>query len=309
METMSALVKTRGKKTFSFRLSEPQLTAIWFLLPAVLIFGIFVVWPIVQSARYSFYDWNGIQPRSNYIGLDNYRQLSEDPIFWRALRHNIVVVLWSVGTQIPLGIGLALLLTRGLKGSSVFRTLYFAPMVLSEVIVGMVWRWIYHPKFGMANALMDRLGLPTQAWLGDESLTLFCILIATTWRYIGFYIVIFIAAIQGIPDELYEAASIDGANGWQKHQSITLPLLVPTIRISSVLMIVGALKSFDLVWVLTEGGPSHASELIATYMFKEAFRSTHWGYGSALAFVLFLIAFVVALVFIVVTRERTPDNA
>ena len=303
MAPMNASVKARGLNR------EPQVTAFLFLLPALLIFTIFVLWPIAQSARYSFYDWDGIQPMTDYVGLENYKALADDPVFWRALQHNIIVVVWSVCTQIPLGIALALLLTRGLRGSVIFRTLYFAPMVLSEVIVGVVWRWIYHPRFGMANALMEKLGLEAQCWLGDEQLTLICILIATTWRYLGFYIVIFIAAIQGIPDELYESASIDGASGWQQHRCITLPLLMPTIRIAAVLMIVGALKSFDLVWVLTEGGPSHSSELIATYMFKEAFRSNHWGYGSALAFILFLIAFVVALVFVVLTRERTPAKS
>ncbi len=298
-----SLVPTR------FRLSEQHVTALFFLLPATLIFGIFVLWPIAQSARYSFYDWDGIQPMTHFVGLDNYHRLVNDAVFWQALRHNVVVVLWSLGTQIPLGIGLAMLLTRGLKGSTLLRTLYFAPMVLSEVIVGVVWRWIYHPHFGLANALMDILGLAHQGWLGDERLTMGCILVATTWRYLGFYIVIFIAAIQNIPDEFYEAASIDGAGSWQRHRYITLPFLLPTIRISAVLMIVGSLKAFDLFWVLTEGGPSHASELIATYMFKEAFRSNHWGYGSTLAFVLFLIAFVVAIGFIISTRPRHQVDA
>lgn len=290
-----------------FRSNETHITAVLFLLPALLVFGVFVLWPIAQSARYSFYDWNGIGPLTDYVGLQNYRTLIDDPVFWLAFKHNLIVVLWSLATQIPLGIGLAVLLTRGLRGSNLFRTLFFAPMVLSEVIVGVIWRWIYHPHFGMANALMTEIGLDKQGWLGNEDLVLPCILVATTWRYLGFYIVIFIAAIQGIPDEYYEAAAIDGANGFQRQRYITLPLLLPTIRIASVLMIVGALKSFDMVWVLTEGGPSHASELIATYMFKQAFRSNDWGYGSTLAFVLFLIAFVVAIAFVFITRQREEE--
>lgn len=300
--------RTMFKKRFRFRVSEPQYTAFFFLMPALLVFGIFVLWPIAKSARYSLYDWNGVGPLNHYIGFDNYRDLAGDSVFWRALKHNVVVVAWSLGTQIPLGVGLALLLTRGLKGSALFRTLYFAPMVLSEVIVGVIWRWIYQPNFGMANAFLKEIGMGRQGWLGDEQLSLACILVVMTWRYLGFYIVIFIAAIQGIPDELYEAASIDGANAVQRHRYITLPQLMPTVRVSSVLMIVGALKSFDLVWVLTEGGPSHASELVATYMFKQAFRSNSWGYGSTVAFTLFLIAFTAASLFIFGTRRYQKED-
>lgn len=308
MTTIQAASSSRSRARTRFHISEPQITALLFLLPALLIYTIFVLWPIAKSARYSFYDWNGIGPLEHYQGLENYHRLVDDPVFWQALKHNVIVVGWSLGTQIPLGIGLAILLTRGLKGSALFRTLFFAPMVLSEVIIGVIWRWIYHPNFGMANAVLKQLEMKPQGWLGDESLALICILVAATWRYLGFYIVIFIAAIQGIPDEYYEAAAIDGANGYQRQRFITLPLLLPTIRITSVLIIVGALKSFDLVWVLTAGGPSHASEVIATYMFKQAFQSNDWGYGSTLAFVLFLIAFFAAMAFIVFTRQREEES-
>lgn len=305
---MAAWVSRSTMLNKRVRISEPQYTAIFFLMPALLVFGIFVLWPIAKSVRYSLYDWNGIGPLNHFVGFDNYRELSGDAVFWRALKHNVVVVAWSLGTQIPLGIGLALLLTRGLKGSALFRTLYFAPMVLSEVIVGVIWRWIYQPNFGMANAFLKEIGINRQGWLGDEQLSMLCILVVMTWRYLGFYIVIFIAAIQGIPDELYEAASIDGANAIKRHRYITLPQLMPTVRVSSVLMIVGALKSFDLVWVLTEGGPSHASELVATYMFKQAFRSNNWGYGSTVAFTLFLIAFTTATLFILGTRRYQKED-
>lgn len=307
MATLQATSPSRPAILSRLRNSEARITAALFLLPAILVFGIFVLWPIAKSARYSFYDWNGVGPLTDYVGFENYQTLVDDPVFWTSLKHNLIVVLWSLGTQIPLGIALAVLLTRGIRGSTLFRTLFFAPMVLSEVIVGVIWRWVYHPQFGMANALMVELGMDKQGWLGNEELVLPCILVATTWRYLGFYIVIFIAAIQDIPEEYYEAAAIDGANGYQRQRYITLPLLLPTIRIAAVLMIVGALKSFDMVWVLTEGGPSHASELIATYMFKQAFRSNDWGYGSTLAFVLFLIAFVVAMAFVMITRQREEE--
>lgn len=295
--------QTRG--TARPRLNEQQRTAIVFLLPALTIFLVFVVWPIVQSARYSLYNWNGVGPLTDFIGLQNYQTLINDPVFWKALRNNIFAVIWSLVSQIPIAMGLAILLTRNLRGSAFFRTLYFAPLVLSDVIIAILWGWIYQPVFGMANALMQAVGLPTQGWLGDQAIALICVMFVATWKFLGFYIVIYIAAIQGIPDELYEAAQIDGAHGWKLHRYITVPMLSSTTRTNAVLIIVGSLKFFDLVWILTTGGPSNATEMVATYMFKQAFQSNAWGYGSTLAFVLFMIAFVVAILFIAGTRRRS----
>jgi raffinose/stachyose/melibiose transport system permease protein len=302
---------TQGQKLRKPLLSEPQVTAILFLLPALLIFVVFVVWPIISSAKYSFYAWgDGARPLAEapYVGLQNYQKLLDDPIFGRALRDNILVVVWSLVTQIPLGIGLAILLTGKLKGSSLFRTLYFAPLVLSDVLIGVIFQWFFNPVYGMANAFLKAIHVPNASlpgWLGDPNLSLWCILFVATWRYLGFYIVIFIAAIQSIPPELYEAAQIDGANSWRMHRYITIPLLSTATRTSAVLIIVGSLKFFDLVWVLTEGGPSNSSQMLATYMFFQAFRKNDLSYGSAIAFALFIIAFLMAILFLSVTSRRS----
>ena len=302
--------KTRRQSGKFFHFTEQQITTIVFLLPALCIFGAFVVFPIIQSGRYSLYDWNGLGPLEKFIGLDNYRRMVNDPVFWRALGNNVTVVVWSLLTQIPLAIGLAILLTDRIRGQAFFRTLYFAPLVLSEVIVAKLWEWIYNPSFGLINTVLKAVGLEenTQAWLGDPKMSLFAVLVATNWKYLGFYVVIFIAAIQSIPEELYEAAQIDGANGWQLQTYVTLPLLSTTIRTVAVLVIVGSLKFFDMVWVLTEGGPTNGSEVLATYMFKQAFKSTNFGYGSALAFALFAIAFVSSMIFIYGTRQKQTEN-
>ncbi len=300
----------RGQKLRKPLLSEPQMTAILFLIPALLIFAVFVVWPIFSSARYSFYAWgDGSRPLAEvpYVGTQNYQKLLDDPIFGRALRDNILVVVWSLVTQIPLGIGLAILLTGKLKGSALFRTLYFAPLVLSDVLIGVIFQWFFNPTYGLANSFLKSLHVPIASlpgWLGDPNLSLWCILFIATWRYLGFYIVIFIAAIQGIPLELYEAAKIDGASSWRLHRYITIPLLSTNTRTSAVLIIVGSLKFFDLVWVLTEGGPSNSSQMLATYMFFQAFRHNDLSYGSAIAFALFAIAFIMAIVFLAVTTRR-----
>jgi raffinose/stachyose/melibiose transport system permease protein len=286
------------------RLSGPQVTAILCIMPALLIFLVFVVWPILQSARYSFYDWNGLGPLKKYVALENYEKLLTDPVFWKALGNNIVLVVWSLVTQIPLAIFLAIILTRKIKGTALFRTLFFVPFVLSDVIIATLWTWIYRPTLGLANAFLNSIGIASQGWLGNPGTALLCVLIVATWKYLGFHTVIYIAAIQGIPEELYEAARIDGANEWQLHRHITVPSVLTTIRIDAVLIIIGSLKAFDLFWVLTEGGPSHSSELIATYMYREAFRATDWSYGSTLAFALFVIAFAFALLFMFITRRR-----
>ena len=305
MALSSQTQKTRAPRVSPFW-NERRLTALLFLLPGLVIFLVFVVVPIFLSARYSLFDWNGLGGLTDFVGLGNYQKLMSDPFFWQSVQNNVFVVVWSLVTQIPLAIGLAVLLTGKLKGSAFFRTLYFAPMVLSEVIVAVIWSWIYNPQFGMLNTLLRDLGLRhfTQSWLADPNIVMVSVMVVTTWKYLGFYLVIFIAAIQGIPGELYESAQIDGASGWQQQRFITLPLLSSTTRVVSLLAIVGSLKFFDMVWILTEGGPSNSSSVMATYMFKQSFRSQKFGYGSAIAFTLFAMALVVAVVYIFVTRQR-----
>jgi raffinose/stachyose/melibiose transport system permease protein len=294
---------TKPRKRF---LSEPQLTAILFIIPALIFFLLFVVLPIAQGARYSLYKWNGLGPLKNYVGLGNYQTVINDPVFWKSLGNNLNLVVWSLATQVPLAIFLAILLTGKIKGAGIFRTLFFVPFVLSDVLIGVMWQWIYNPSYGLANAFLSGIGAPRQGWLGDPNIAVYCIFVVSTWKYLGFHIVIYIAAIQNIPEELYEAARIDGASTFALHRDITVPLLLSTLRVDVVLIIIGSLKSFDLFWVLTggSGGPSHSSELVGTYMFFQAFRATVWGYGSALAFALFLISFVFALMFLYMTRKN-----
>jgi raffinose/stachyose/melibiose transport system permease protein len=290
--------------------NEARVTAAIFLLPGLAIFTVFVLIPIVLSARYSLFDWNGITPLTDFIGFGNYAKMLSDPFFWGSLSNNVFVVIWSLTTQIPTAIFLAIILTGKLKGAAFFRTLYFAPMVLSEVIVAVIWSWIYNPQFGMLNTFLRDMGLGayTQSWLGNPDIVMGSVMVVTNWKYLGFYLVIFIAAIQSIPGELYEAAQIDGASLWQQHRFVTLPMIGSTTRVTAVLALVGSLKFFDMVWILTEGGPSNSSSVLATYMFKQSFRSTNFGYGSAIAFTLFGLAFFTAIVFIIATRRRKAEQ-
>lgn len=300
------ITKLANPKQRRTKLTEARITAVLFLLPATIMFLVFVVWPIIQSARYSAYSWDGLGPPSQFIGLDNYVRLLKDPIFWKASGNNVFVLVWSLVTQIPLGILLAILLTGRIKGSSFFRTLYISPLVLSGVIVGLLWQWIYNPSFGLANSFLKSVGLEqyTSGWLGDKDIVMVCVMLVSTWRDLGFYIVIFTAAIQSIPEELYGAAKVDGASGWQLHRYVTLPLIKTTMLTASTLSIIGSLQFFDLTWVMTQGGPYHSSEVVTTYMFKMAFQLRDWGYATTLAFVLFCITFSFVIAFLAFVRTR-----
>jgi len=295
-------VNIKHRKKFT----EARITAVLFLLPAIILFLVFVVWPIVQSAHYSVYSWDGLGKPENFIGFDNYARLLKDPVFWKALGNNFFVLIWSLVTQIPLGILLAILLTGRIKGSVFFRTLYVSPMVLSGVIVGLLWQWVYNPSFGLANSFLTWIGFEqyTSGWLGDAGIVMVCVMIVSTWRDLGFYIIIFIVAIQSIPEEFYGAAKVDGANSWQLHRYVTLPLIKKTTLTAFVLSIIGSLQFFDLTWVMTQGGPYHSSEVVTTYMFKTAFQLRDWGYATTLAFVLFCITFIIVIVFLIFNQTR-----
>jgi len=266
----------------------------------------FVLWPIVRSAHYSLFAWDGLGPPVNFIGISNYKRMIGDPIFWMALRNNTIILLLSLSIQIPLGISLAILLTGKIKGLAFFRTIYLSPIVLSGVIVGLLWQWIYNPSFGLANSVLREIGLNglTQSWLGDDQRVLLWVIVAAVWRDIGFYIIIFIGSIQAISREIYEAAEMDGATGWQLHKNITLPLIKPTILTASVLGTISSFLIFDLIWVMTEGGPYNSSEVLTTYMFKMAFQLRDWGYSTSLAFTQFFIVAIITVSILGIVQMR-----
>jgi raffinose/stachyose/melibiose transport system permease protein len=268
-----------------------------FLTPALALYSVFVLYPIVQSTRYSLYDWNGLESLDNFVGLDNFRRVFSDQYFLAALRHNVIIIVLSLAFQIPFALGLAMLLNARIKGRAVLRTLFFAPYVLSEVVTGVVWRQILRPN-GLLDEMMAWVGLGghTQGWLSDPDVVLYALFFVITWKYFGFHMVLLLAGLQQIPKELGEAASIDGATGWQKFRYVTLPLLGPTIRVSIFLSIIGALQLFDIVWVTTKGGPIGASSTMATYLYDQ-FRKSLFGYASAVSIVIFTLSLVVALLY------------
>ncbi len=281
-----------------------------FVAPALVLYLAFVLVPMCMAAFYSAFDWNGLGPLDQFVGLDNYTKALSDPIFLGAIQHNVVIVVLSLLFQLPLALGLALLLNRRMHGRAFLRTVFFAPYVLSEVITAVTWLLILQPD-GLADAVLRAIGLGNlvQLWLADQKLVLYTLFVVITWKYVGFAIILFLAGLQGIPKELLEAAALDGARPSQAIRYVTLPLLGPTIRIWIFLSIIGSLQLFDLVWIMTLGGPANASNTMAVYVIEHGFRRSQFGYGSAVAMVLFVISFFVALVYQRFVLRRDTEGA
>jgi ABC-type sugar transport system permease subunit len=277
----------------------------FFVLPALLLYLVFMVYPFFQSIYLSFTSWNGASPVKEWIGLDNYRALIRDPMLWLSLRHNLIWVIVGTVAPIVIGMGLALLLWRRPKGFTLFRTVYFMPQVLSTVVIGIVWNWIYNPIFGILNTGLDAVGLEgvSRGWLGDPDVALYAVLIAAIWATIGFTFVIFLAGLQNVSKDLLEAATIDGANAWQRFWNVTVPQMAGVINIVVAFLLIGGFNVFDIIFVMTGGGPANATEVIATYTYKEAFTQNNIGYASTLSLVMTVISLIASVTFIRL-RER-----
>jgi raffinose/stachyose/melibiose transport system permease protein len=281
-----------------------------FVAPALALYVCFVLVPMGMAAFYSVFDWSGLGPLDDFVGLGNYSRALQDPTFRGAVEHNVTIVVLSLLLQLPAALGLALLLNRKMRGRAVLRTVFFAPYVLSEVITAVTWVLILQPD-GFADAVLRKAGLGglVHLWLADRHIVLYTMFLVITWKYIGFAIILFLAGLQGIPKELHEAAAIDGATPWKVTRYITLPLLGPTIRIWVFLSIIGSLQLFDLVWIMTLGGPANSSTTMATYIIDHGFRRSQFGYGSAVAMILFFISFAVALVYQRYVLRRDTEGA
>jgi raffinose/stachyose/melibiose transport system permease protein len=295
--------------------SRPRLPTKWltiavFLLPALALYFVFVIVPIVQAAHFSLYKWNGLGPLVDFIGLKNYQVALASDVFWTAVSNNLLIIALSLLLQIPFSLGLAVLLNRRFPGRAVFRLLFFVPYVLSEAITGIVFRLLLQPA-ALVDSSLERVGLGglIQDWLGDPNVVMITLFVIISWKYFGFHMILLLAGLQGIPHEIEEAALIDGAGRWQSFRYVTLPLLGPTLRVSVFLSMIGALQLFDMVWVMTGGGPLNASTTMAVNMFKTGFKSQQMGYGSALAVILFVCALVVALLYQRFVLRRDVDGA
>lgn len=300
---------THGAALQSRRRGHKRLTILLFLLPALLLFSGLVLLPMLLGVYTSLFKWNGFGAPTNFVGLGNFARLLEDAIFLGDLQRGFVLVLLSVLVQLPVALGLALLLNQRLRYRGLYRLIFFAPYVLSEVITGILFTMVLSPTGGLVNRLFEAIGMAGQTWLSDPDSVLFALFLVTSWKYFGFHMILYLAGRQEIPADLTEAAMMDGAGTWQIFRNITLPLLGPTIRISVFLSIIGAIQLFDIVWVLTGGGPIHASETMAVTMFQYGFRRYEVGYASAISVAIFLISLVFALMYQRFVLRRDLEGA
>jgi raffinose/stachyose/melibiose transport system permease protein len=286
---------------------QDNLTIFLFLLPAIVLFLVFVVYPILQSVYYSLFNWKGFGPAVDFVGIENYKNILSDKVFLRALKNGLLIILFSLTFQLPLSLLLAILVGRDLPGRVFFRTVFFMPYVLSEVITALMWLFIYNPdpERGFINALVVFFGGSAQTWLASTDLVMPAIFVALTWKYFGFHMLLYLTGLQNIPQEVEEAGRMDGANAFQSFFYITLPLLASTIRTTVYLSVLGSIQQFILVWIMTKGGPVNASETLATYMYRFGFVRFQLGYGSAVAIYMFTLCLIFSILYQRLTRQ--PD--
>lgn len=282
----------------------------FFLLPALVIYCAIVLLPILITAYYGLFEYNGMGAM-HFIGLENYKRLFfEDKYFMTAIFNSLKLAGASVFIQLPISLALAIVLARGVRFEKFYRTVYFLPVVISSIVIGQLWLMVFNGDHGLLNKFLIYIGLEKYAsgWTGMESTAFLTTVIPSIWQYIGYHMIIMYAGIKSIPTELYEAAQIDGATSWQLAIKITIPLLTPILKICVTFALVGSLRAFDLVYIMTGGGPFHASEVPSTLMFANLFRKGLYGYGSAQAFFIvlecLLISQVVRLVF-----KKSEDTA
>jgi raffinose/stachyose/melibiose transport system permease protein len=292
------------------RIGRKWAAIVLFLAPALALYCLLVVAPIFQAFHYSGYKWNGLSSPTDFVGLDNYKRAFHDDVFIGALKHNGIIVALSLAIQLPFALGIAWILNQRLMSRALLRILFFAPFVLSEVVAAVVWSLILQPQ-GLADHTLDAVGMESliHDWLADPSIVLYSVFVVVSWKYFGFHMVLYLAGLQQIPKELEEAAAIDGANTRQIFRYVTLPLLGPTIRISVFLSIIGAIQLFDLVWVMTGGGPVNSSNTMATYMIDWSFKRFQFGYASAVAVIMLVISLVFALLYQRFVLRRDIEGA
>ena len=289
------------------------LEVLFFVGPALTLFVVFVVWPIVRALQFSLYRWKGFGPLVDFVGLRNYVSVLTNDVFIGAFTHNMVIVVLSILVQLPVGLAIALLLNRKMRGQGLLRTIIFVPYVLSEVIAGVVWFQLLQPQYGVVDSVLGAVGIsgPEEGWLGTPDVALYTVFVVLTWKYLGLAVLLFLAGLQGVPDELIEAAQIDGASWWQVQRRVTVPLLGPTLRTWGFLSMIGAIQLFDMVWILTGGGPANATTTMATFLITEGTKRYNYGIATAASVILFAVALILALLyqFFVLRRDVAEADA
>ena len=266
-----------------------------FVLPGLAIMLLFTILPILASLVLTTYEWDLLTP-PKFIGLDNFQRLVDDRQFWAALRHTLTYIIGYIPLVMVGALAVALALNTRLPALGALRTAYFLPVVSSWVAVALLWTWMFNPRFGIINYALEQIGITGPAWLYDPAWAMPAIIVTSAWKDLGFVMVVFLAGLQTIPRDYYEAASLDGASGWEQLKAITLPLLAPTTFFVAIISIIGSFQVFTQVYIMTEGGPSGATTVLVERIYKAAFEYGEMGYAAAISWALCLIIFSVTLV-------------
>jgi multiple sugar transport system permease protein len=264
------------------------------LLPSLIGMGAFYLLPVAASLVLSFAEWDLLTP-IKWIGLDNYAAILNDGTMWQALRNTILFILGYLPSVVVLGLALALLLNRRLNGRTIFRAIYFVPVVTSWVAVSLIWKWLLNPQYGLINYGLSLIGIKGPGWLFDPSWALPGVILTSIWKDMGFVTVIYLAGLQEIPEHLFEAAALDGATPWQRFRTITWPMLAPTTFFVTSISLISSFQVFDQVWIMTQGGPAGATSTMVELIYKNAFSYSKMGYASAISWILFLFIFTVTI--------------
>lgn len=268
-----------------------------FVIPTLIVFSVIVFLPIFMSIYYSTLDWDGIG-KGTFIGIENYIKLFSDGVFLKSILNSFLFAFASIFIQLSISLVLALILANGIKGEKLYRTIYFIPVLISTIVIGQLWTKIYNSDYGLLNALLNSIGLGnlTHDWLGNENTALVCSFIPTLWQYVGYHMLIMYAGAKSISEEIYEAAEIDGSSKLNTVFRITIPLMKPILKVCVTFSLIGSLKVFDLIYVLTNGGPLHATEVPSTLMYSSIFNSYQYGYGSAMAVFIIIECLVFTII-------------
>ncbi|MCY3879264.1 MAG: sugar ABC transporter permease [Rhodobacteraceae bacterium] len=265
----------------------------------VTVFAVFIVWPLFSSFYYSFTDWNGFNPDYDFVGFTNYAKIITDKLFLNAVINTVIWMLAAILLPTALGLALALLIDSRVPGGALFKSIFYLPICLSAVVVGQIWIWIYQPDWGLLNTVIAQVtgDHPRYAWLAKPDTALGSVIVAWSWQQTGLSMVIFLAGLTSIPGDLLEVCEIEGANVWQRTRIVVIPLLTPATVVVVALSVINSLKGFDILYIMTGGGPFHSSDTLAMHMYNESFKKYLMGYGSAISVVLFLIALTVIRIY------------
>lgn len=283
--------------------------ALGFISPTLIIFCTFILFPVVFSFYLSFHKWNMFSSEQAFIGFENYRRLFSDPEFWMVLKHTLVYTLGTVPLNMMLALAIAIALNRKIAGKRFLRTAFFTPVIISPVSAALIWRWIYDPNFGLLNYLTGFFGLPSVNWLNDPKAAMIALILMGVWKTVGINMILFSAGLQGIPDTYYEAAEIDGAGKWSQFRNITVPMLSPTTFFIMIMSMISSFQVFDIVYVLTSGGPLGSTKVIVFYMYEYAFKFFEMGYASAVAYIFFALLAILTLMQVKFMKTRAGYEA